>query len=323
LKSDSFTWVKMENEKLLKAKLREELPAEIFTPNPLWALLVIPIVGAIIAGSVILVVVPLPWYVAILCSLIIGHLYASLTFVGHDIAHGASIRPGKLQEIIVYLSFAIYGLSPHLWREWHHKAHHGQTNVVGRDPDNFGTLDEFNNGSSWNRLMLKFAPGSGYLASVLYLFLFFTLQAQGVLWIKSKVLPDFGQLRRRRAIVDTLLLTTFWLVLSILTGLKGFLLIVLIPMLVSNFIVMSYIVTTHMLCPMLSSRDTLKTSMGVTTNKVFDIVHFHFSHHLEHHLFPTMCSRYYPLVRQSLRRHLGEQYLAPPHNRAQIGRAHV
>jgi len=29
-----------------------------------------------------------------------------------------------------------------------------------------------------------------------------------------------------------------------------------------------------------------------------------------------MCSRYYPPVRQSLRRHLGDRYLAPPHWRA-------
>jgi len=87
-------------------------------------------------------------------------------------------------------------------------------------------------------------------------------------------------------------------------------------MMVSNSIVMSYIVTTHMLCPMVQTRDTLITSMSVTTNRVFDILHFHFSHHLEHHLFPTMCSRYYPLVRQSLRRHLADHYIAPPHWRA-------
>jgi fatty acid desaturase len=42
-------------------------------------------------------------------------------------------------------------------------------------------------------------------------------------------------------------------------------------------------------------------------------VHFHFSHHLEHHLFPGMCSWYYPRVRASLRRHLGPDYLAPAH----------
>lgn len=306
----------METERSLKSRLKADLPANIFERKPLWALLVIPIVGLLIAGSLAIVLIPMPWYLALLCSLAIGHLYGSLTFLGHDISHGASIRPGFWNELIVYLSFGIYCVSPHLWRYWHHKAHHGQTNVEGRDPDNFGALHSFNSNIALNRLIIKLAPGSRHWLSLSYLFLFFTLQGQGVLWVNSKRMPDFSGLRRHRAILDTLMWVCFWVTVCLLTGWKGTLLIVLIPMMFSNFIVMSYIVTTHMLCPMVQSRDTLRTSMGVTTNKAFDILHFHFSHHLEHHLFPAMCSIYYPRVRQALRRHLADHYMAPPHWRA-------
>ncbi len=308
----------METEQTIRAKIRAELPPSAFAPEPMWSLLVIPVVGLIVGGSVALVLVPLPWYLAVLCSLLIGHLYASLTFLGHDIAHGASIGPGPVRELITYLSFAIYGVSPHLWRFWHHRAHHGQTNVVGRDPDNFGTLAEFDPGGAWSRLMLALAPGSSRWASGGYLFVFFALQGQGVLWTKSRKLPDFRGLRRRRAILDTVLLAGFWLAVGIWAGPAGALLVVVIPMLVANFVVMSYIVTTHMLCPVVPRRDTLSTSMGVITLRLLDLLHFHFSHHLEHHLFPTMCSRHYPLVRRSLRRHLGDRYLAPPHWRALV-----
>jgi fatty acid desaturase len=304
-----------ETEESLRAKVRADLPPHVFTPKPLWALLVIPIVGLIVAGSVMLVTVPLSWPVAILCSVLIGHLYSSLTFVGHDITHGASIKPGRLRMLVTYLTFAVYGVSPYLWLAWHHQAHHGQTNVVGRDPDNFGTLDEFL-GSDWfTRFLFRCAPGSGRVSAI-YLFMFFTLQGQGVLWTKSRTMPDFRGVRRRRVLVDTALLAVFWVAVAVLAGPWGALLIVLIPMLVSNFVVMSYIVTTHMLCPVVPSRDTLRTSMGVTTFKILDVPHFHFSHHLEHHLFPAMCSWYYPRVRRSLRRHLGPDYLAPSHWRA-------
>jgi fatty acid desaturase len=305
-----------ETEESLRAKVRADLPAHIFAPKPLWSLLVAAIVALIVAGSVVLVTVPLSWPVAILCSLLIGHGYASLTFVGHDVTHGASIRPGWARTLVTYLSFAVYGVSPHLWVAWHHQAHHGQTNVIGRDPDNFGTLDEFERSGWWTRFMLRCAPGSGYGASAMYLFLFFTLQGQGVLWMKSREMPDFRSVRRRRVLLDSALLAAFWVAVAVLAGPRGALLVVLIPMLVSNFVVMSYIVTTHMLCPMVASRDTLRTSMGVTTWKILDVLHFHFSHHLEHHLFPAMCSWYYPLVRRSLRRHLGAAYLAPSHWRA-------
>src|SRR5262245_55686223 len=215
-----------------------------------------------------LVTVPLAWPLAILCSIAIAHLYASPTFVGHDITHGASIPRCPLRTLVTYLAFAVYGVSPHLWVAWHHHAHHGQTNVVGRDPDNFGTLDEFRGRGRWTRFMLQCAPGSGYGVSGLYLFLFFTLQGQGVLWVKSREMPDFRGVRRGRVLLDTALLAAFWIGVAMLAGPWGALLVVLIPMLISNFIVMSYIVTTHMLCPLVERRDTLVTSMGVTTWKI-------------------------------------------------------
>jgi fatty acid desaturase len=306
-----------ETEESLRAKIRADLPAYLFTPKPLWSLLVIPVVGLIVAGSVMLATVPLSWPVAILCSILIGHLYGMQTFLGHDISHGASIRPGPLRTLVTYLTFAVYVVSPYLWLPWHNQAHHGHTNVEGRDPDNFGTLDEHRRANWFTRFVLRLGPGSsGHVVSFLYLFLFFTVQGQGVLWVKSREMPDFRGLRRRRVLIDTVLLAVFWLSVAVLTGPRGALLIVLIPMLVTNFIVMSYIVTTHMLSPMVTSRDTLRTSMGVTTSRVLDLLHFHFSHHLEHHLFPAMCSWYYPRVRRSLRRHLGDRYLAPSHREA-------
>ena len=39
----------------------------------------------------------------------------------------------------------------------------------------------------------------------------------------------------------------------------------------------------------------------------------HFSHHVEHHLFPAIPSCHYPMVRRVLLRHVPERYLAPWH----------
>src|SRR5260370_326166 len=105
-------------------------------------------------------------------------------------------------------------------------------------------------------------------------------------------LPDFSSMRRRRAIIDTLALAGFWVGVGVLAGPRGAVLVVVLPMLVSNFVVMSYIVTNHMLCPMAPSRDTLNTTLSVPTHKILVIAHFHFSHPLEHHLFLAMSRRY-------------------------------
>jgi hypothetical protein len=53
--------------------------------------------------------------------------------------------------------------------------------------------------------------------------------------------------------------------------------------------------------------------MSVRTLAMLDMLHFHFSHHVEHHLFPAMCGKHYPLVRLSLHKHVGASYVAPTH----------
>jgi len=306
----------MQSEQSLKALIRAELPAAAFQPRPWRRLLIIPIVGLIVSGSSALALLPLPWYVALPGSVLIGSIYGSLMFLGHEIAHAAANRERRGTEFLLYVAFAIFCLPPHLWRVWHNQVHHPNANVEGLDPDNFGTLDEFESDTSWHQYLVKYAPGSGHWLSALFLFSCFTVQIQGVLWMKSKRRPGFDRLRRTRTAIETLLLAGFWVLLGVLLGLKGALLVIVIPMIVGNFVVMSYIATNHMLSPMSQVRDTLGTTMSVTTYKLIDVLHFNFSHHVEHHLFPSMHSSYYPAVRACLQRHAGGRYMAPPHGRA-------
>jgi fatty acid desaturase len=303
----------MDNEQLLKAAIRAELPAVAFVRRPWRALLMIPLVGMAMAGSLILILRPLPWYLALFGSMLLGNLYASMMFFGHEIGHGATVRSRRLQDLCLYCTCAIYCLSPHLWRVWHHQAHHPHANMPGVDPDAFDTLEAVSGWDQRTHFIVKMAPGSGHWSSALFLPSFFSLQTQRVLWNRSRVLPGFERLRRRRAVIDTAAMALFWLLLCIISGPRGTLFAVILPMLAANCVLMSYIATNHMLRPLVATRDTLSTTMSVTTGKLFDIIHFNFSHHVEHHLFPSMCSSYYPLVRQILRQHAADRYMAPPH----------
>jgi fatty acid desaturase len=303
----------VDNEQTLRARIRADLPAEAFLPQPMRSLLVVPLVGAIAAGSLALAVLPLPWYVALLGSLLLGNLYGSLMFLGHEIGHGATVRSQRLQDLCLYLAGAVFCLSPHLWRVWHNQVHHPHTNVARRDPDTFGTLEEFAHATPRTRFFVKFAPGSGHWLSALYLVSFFTVQAQGVLWRRSRSLPGFGRLRRRRAALDSALMAALWVLVCVLAGPRGALFVVLLPMLAANAVVMAYVSTNHMLRPLTETRDILGTTMSVSTCALLDRMHFAFSHHVEHHLFPGMRSSYYPLVRRSLQRHAPGLFMAPPH----------
>jgi fatty acid desaturase len=300
----------------VRAVIRADLRPEVFRPRPLRCLLMIPLLGCVVGGSLAVALAPLPWYAALVVSTLVGNFYASMLFLGHEIGHGAAVRSRRLQRLLLYPGCAIFLLSPWLWLIWHNGSHHGHTNKPDEDPDLFGTLDGFLRRPPSSRLLIRVAFGSAYWPSAIYLFCFFSLEVQAVLWWKSRTLPGYRRLNRRRAVTDTALLAAFWIIVAIASGPRGAVFVVLVPMLVANFVVLSYVVTNHMLRSLSYDNDTLATTMSVTTAKLFDRLHFHFSHHVEHHLFPAMSSSMAPQVRGSLIRHFGDRYVAPPHWRA-------
>ena len=302
----------MDSDVRLKARIRDDLPPEAFARDRrrLWLLGTLPL--CIVALSGVIVAAPLPLAVVFLASCAVGVLYASLFFLGHDLAHGALIGSRRVQTALMSVTFFICCISPHFFRFWHNAAHHGHTNIAYRDPDMFGTLEQFRR-QPLSAVIARFAPGSGHWLSAVYLFTFFTVHAQGVLWFNSRT-PAFERMNRRRAQLETVALAAVWVTVGVVGGLWATCFLIAIPMLTANFILMSYIVTNHMLRPLTpGAGHTLATTMSVTTWPFLDRIFFNFSHHVEHHLFPAMSSRFYPAVRRSLRRHAGESYLAPPH----------
>jgi fatty acid desaturase len=116
--------------------------------------------------------------------------------------------------------------------------------------------------------------------------------------------------------LETSGMAAFWTTLGVLAGAHGAVFGIVIPFIVANIIIMSYVVTNHMLCPLSERTDSLRTTLSVRTSPLFDLLHLHFSHHVEHHLFPSLSHRYYPLVRASLMRHVPASYCSPPHWKA-------
>jgi fatty acid desaturase len=108
-------------------------------------------------------------------------------------------------------------------------------------------------------------------------------------------------------------MAAFWIGLALHLGVWSSTLLIAIPMLVANAIIMSYIVTNHLLRPLVDHSDPLASSMSLTTHAWMDRIHFNFSHHVEHHLFPSMSPKHAPRVRAKLRQYAPDRFLAPSH----------
>lgn len=300
----------------LKRRIREDLPREIFRRRPLQALWALPLLAAIVGGSSALIRLTPPWWLALPAALALGNCYAALLLLAHDSAHGATVRSRRLQDALLYLALAIFWISPTLWRHWHNAAHHGHTNdLEDRDPDSAGLLDPEET-AGWAHRLRHVAPGAGHLFGFVSMLAGFTIQGQNVLWWHGRVGRDFARMSWPRAAVESLGLLLLWLGVAALAGWPGALWVVGVPTVAANFVVMSYIVTNHFVRHLSDANDALDTSMSVRTPAWLDRLHFHFSHHVEHHLFPSMSSSRYPLVRRWLQENAGDRYLAPAHWRA-------
>lgn len=249
--------------------------------------------------------VPAPFWP--LLSLPIGMSFAGLTFLGHETLHGAVLRNKLARRVVGWLGFLPFTVSPRLWEAWHNRVHHGHTNCAGADPDAYPTLEEYRRDRTVRLATDYTAPGAGRLRGILSLLIGFSVQSAHMLLVAKKrgFLPA-GEWRR--ALLESALGVCSWCALCALIGMGPFVFAFLLPLLIANAIVMSFILTNHSLSPLTETNDTLANSLTVTMPRFFHWLTLGFGFHVEHHLFPAMSARHAPRVRAVLQARFGRRY---------------
>jgi fatty acid desaturase len=296
-------------------EVRRHLAPSVFQPATtrlLWLPVHLAIIGAL--GMYVARGAP-PWYVALLCALLAGHSWGCLGFLAHEALHHALTRNRTLERLVGYCGFGLYLLSPTLWTAWHNQAHHGNTGKPVVDPDGFGTLG-FWRANAVVRVLEKFAPGSRHKRSAAFLLVWFSLHSFLVLVFHSERNGYYTRISRRVVYAESVGMLAFWLGVLALVGPWCFLFVYVLPLLVANAIVMSYIATNHFLNPLTDTNDPLANTLSVTSPRWMERLHLEFGYHVEHHLFPTLSGRHARAVRDVLVRLYGERYLTMPHGRA-------
>jgi fatty acid desaturase len=295
--------------------VRPHLAPAVFRPAR-GRLLWLPAHAAVIVGLAAFVVIGAPsWPVALACAIVAGHSWGCLGFLAHEAMHHALTKNRLVEKVVGYAGFGIYGLSPTLWVAWHNQAHHGNTGKPVADPDGFGRIG-FWEKSALVRMLEKFSPGSRHKRSAAFLFFWFSLHSFLVLVFHSQRNGYYARTSKRVVYTESAAMLAFWITVLALVGPWSFLFVYVVPVLVANAIVMSYIATNHFLNPLTEVNDPLANSLSVTGPRWLEVLHLHFGYHVEHHLFPTMSSRHGPAVRAVLQQLYGDRYLTMPHTRA-------
>jgi fatty acid desaturase len=296
-------------------ELRQHLPAAVFEPAR-QRLAWLPVHLAIIAGLAwYIVAANPPWYLALMGAVVAGHSWACLAFLAHETLHHAVSKNPVVERLVGYCGLMLFFLSPTLWKAWHNQAHHGNTGNPKLDPDTFGTLESWR-ANAGDRAVEKAAPGTRTIWSAGFLFFTFSVHSLVVLFFHSRRDAYYARVSRSVVYTEFTAMVAFWLAVFLLVGSWNFVFIYVVPVLIANAVVMSYIATNHFLSSMTSINDPLVNSLSVSAPRWLEWLHLGFGYHVEHHLFPTVSARHAPLVRDAVIRLYGNRYLTLPHTRA-------
>jgi fatty acid desaturase len=270
-------------------------------------LLLLPVwVAVIVLAMLGIVVWPTPWFLIPLLSVVIGASFAGLTFIGHEALHGAMTRGRTRQHLVGFLGFLPFVVSPRLWTAWHNRAHHAHTNLDD-DPDAYPSLERYQTERGTRFTVDSFSLGGRRWRGGLSLILGFTVQSAHQLVTAHKR----GTLTRQQhlfAIGETLIGVLIWGTLAAIVGFVPFLFVFVLPLLVANACVMSFIITNHSLSPRVEINDPLLSGLSVTTPRLVDLLTLGFGYHVEHHVFPALSTRHAQEIRALLKTHWPERY---------------
>lgn len=226
---------------------------------------------------------------------------AGIGFLGHDIAHGSVVAGEPAMRIGTFFSLTAVLFVPYfLWVRWHNAFHHRYANTP-RDSDRLLREDEIGQGLASNpayRLMNLAGLSLQYVAARVWRTLY---RSKGLRDRKKRAdLFSFAGVAALHAAAILVLPLTVWV------------LGVLIPVTFGLATVSYYIQSNHFDRPQTPKADPVRGSSDVSVPRVVDWLHSNFSRHTAHHVFPSVASRHYPGITETIREAYPREYRCVP-----------
>jgi len=294
-----------------RQSLAKNLGPEVFKTEP-WRLgwYFACLLGAIFS-FLLIVRGALGWPEKLALGIVIGLCHGTLAFIAHEIFHGSVIKNQKIQNILGFFAAIPFFISPTFWKFWHNRLHHGKTQQLIRDPDAFPNLRIYK-ASRFIQVMFPFTPGSGHKRSYLYFFFWFSFHnfvAQTYLRFRNEIFDSLDQRKVSLEFGAEIIIALAFLVYA---GPANWIWVLFVPLIVQNYLVMSYISTNHNLSPLTKDNDPLLNSLTVTNNNVLEFLNLNFGYHVEHHIFPSVSGKHAKQIHKELLRQFPETYKSMP-----------
>jgi fatty acid desaturase len=296
-------------------EIKKLLPKQAFQPAPVksiymivYLLLLIPVYYAFQFTHNLIVY--------FILSIVITHCLSSVGFLAHELSHHSILKSKRPRHLLEVISWAVNLIPATLWDRVHNHTHHTQINT-SHDPDRLYFKSEktvatnlytrifyANKNIKWNPIVFAhFIP---------YIFrnIVAAFYPNGS---KPKIVPwkpKYSFKHKMNIIAELVVIILFQIAIFNLVGRSWLAYLFASPLsyLLTSAIFNAYIFTNHFLNPVSDHSDPLLSTTTVKVPAVFNKIHFNFAYHTEHHLFPSMDSKYYPQLSKILKENYPDRY---------------
>jgi len=311
-------------------KLREQIPLKAFSPAPQKLLIIIGHL-IIIVASYICIRHSFHFIFDMLLSVIIGHSFACLAFLAHELSHNAIINNRYLRYPLETFLWSLNLIPATIWLRVHNHKHHDYWKAINyfqaeRDECHlqmpiFGPMngrfdswaDLHNIGGVW-ALVKEIKNLLLYVVRNLIDVCFPTSGLSSSLWHRIV----YSRVDRLFIAIEIISIALIQLGIYKVVGgqLRSFVWASPVSLTFAFVFAMAYVLTNHQTQNDAEINHPITACTSVIVPTFFDTVHLNFSYHTEHHIFPSMNSDYYPLVSELLRERYPNLYERLPVTKA-------
>jgi fatty acid desaturase len=256
------------------------------------------------------------WYLYAVLCLFQSFILASLAFLAHELSH-ASIIPGKRVRYLLELwQWGINLVPPTMWQKVHNQTHHTHAATIA-DPDrNFIATENCRSTAIYERLFYPQKSSPKFNPLIGFHFVPYVIRNIIAVFLGSKnkptivpAMPSYSQFDIFKIIFELVWIVALQIAIYLIVGSwQAYVFASPIAILCTSTIVMIYIFTNHWLNPITQIADPVVGSTSVIVPKFWNKMHFNFSYHTEHHVFPSLNSDYYPNVSEALAKLYPDRY---------------
>ena len=250
-------------------------------------------------------------------TLVTTHCLSCIGFLAHELSHNSIVRNKMQRYILELLAWGVNLIPATLWDRVHNHTHHTQINTP-KDPDRiylhteksiatkiytkifYVNVENFN----WNPLVLfHFIP---YITRNIIAVFYKGNAKPGIVPFK----PVYSTHQRKKIIIELAVISLLQIAIFLLVGKNwlAYLFASPVTLLLTSAVFNVYIYTNHFLNDVSEESDPILGTTSVKVPNIINKLHFNFSYHTEHHLFPSMNSDYYPELHKILKEKYPERY---------------